>query len=125
LLPADLAPGISALLGDDMTEQALLQIGERIVNLERLYNVRLGMSRRDDSLPKRFTQEHAPLYEYGADPQTGEMRTSQRPLRYGLINDWDAMLDRYYVLRGWDKDGKPTREVLQRLDLLDVAEDVP
>jgi aldehyde:ferredoxin oxidoreductase len=122
LLPADLAPGISALLGDEMAGQALLQIGERIVNLERLYNVRLGMSRKDDYLPKRFTQERAPLYEYGADARTGEMITSQRPLRYGLINDWDAMLDRYYTLRGWDKDGKPTREVLQRLDLLDVAE---
>jgi aldehyde:ferredoxin oxidoreductase len=42
-----------------------------------------------------------------------------------MIHDWDAMLDRYYRLRGWDKDGRPTREVLQRLDLPEVAGDVP
>ena len=125
LLPEDLAPGISAILGNDVTEQDLLLIGERIVNLERLYNVRLGLSRRDDYLPKRFTQEQAPLYEYEADPESGELRASPRPLRYGCIRDWDGMLDRYYSLRGWDKDGKPTREVLQRLDLLDVTEVTP
>lgn len=122
LLPEDLALGISAIMGNDVTERDLLLIGERIVNLERLYNVRLGMSRTDDYLPKRFTQERAALNEYEVDPRTGEMKASPRPLRYGLICDWDAMLDRYYLLRGWDKDGKPTREVLQRLDLLDVAE---
>jgi aldehyde:ferredoxin oxidoreductase len=125
LLPEDLARAISAILGDDVTEQDLLLIGERIVNLERLYNVRLGMSRKNDDLPARFTQERAPLYEYEVGPQIGEMRASPQPLRYGLIHDWDAMLDRYYRLRGWDKDGRPTQEVLQRLDLPEVAGDVP
>ena len=124
LLPEDLAPGISAILGDDITAEDLLKIGERIVNIERLYNVRLGMSRADDILPQRFTQEAAPLYEYEINPQTGEMTASPEPLRYGQIHDFDAMLDRYYSLRGWDNQGKPAKEVLQRLDLLELARDI-
>ncbi len=124
LLPEDVAPGVSEILGADVTEEELLLIGECIVNLERLYNVRLGMSRLDDTLPKRFTQEPAPLYEYTADPESGEMEASPEPVYYGEVHDLDAMLDRYYLLRGWDIEGKPTREVLERLNLLDVAEDV-
>jgi aldehyde:ferredoxin oxidoreductase len=38
-------------------------------------------------------------------------------LRYGSIRDFDAMLDRYYVLRGWARDGVPTEETLRRLGL--------
>jgi aldehyde:ferredoxin oxidoreductase len=118
LLPDDLAEGVSALLEEPLTGQELLHIGERIVNLERLYNVRLGMGRADDRLPERFMREAAPLYEYH------EARASPEPLRMGAIHDFDAMLDRYYRLRGWDRDGRPTRAVLQRLDLLDLAGDV-
>jgi len=121
LLPADLAPGVSAALGEAVTGQELLQIGERIVNLERLYNVRQGMGRADDYLPRRFTEEAAPLYEYEIDPWTGEAIMSTEPVRYGIIHDLDAMLDRYYDLRGWDRDGVPRPETLRRLDLIDLA----
>ena len=34
------------------------------------------------------------------------------PLRYGLLHDFDAMLDRYYMFRGWDQNGIPTQETL-------------
>jgi aldehyde:ferredoxin oxidoreductase len=124
LLPEDIALGVSARWGNTITAEDLLLVGERIVNLERLYNVRLGLSRHDDILPERFTQEAAPLYEYVADSRTGEMTALPDPLRFGRIYDLDAMLDRYYSLRGWDDRGKPTEEVLQRLGLLDVASDV-
>ncbi len=124
LLPEDIAPGISAHWGNEITAEDLLLIGERIVNLERLYNVRLGLSRHDDTLPERFTQEPAPLYEYEADSQTGELTALPDPLRVGQVHDLDAMLDRYYSLRGWDDWGNPTKEVPQRLGLLDVASDV-
>ncbi len=124
LLPDDLAAGLAVILGEAVTGDKLLQAGERIVNLERLYNVRLGLGRIDDRLPARFTREAAPLYEYEPDPQTGEIKAHPEPLRFGLVHDLEAMLDRYYRLRGWDRDGKPTKEVLRRLDLLDVAGDV-
>jgi aldehyde:ferredoxin oxidoreductase len=120
LLPEDLVPGLAAL-GRDVTGEDLLQAGERIVNLERMYNVRLGMGRADDYLPKRFTSEPLPLYAYEIDPQTGEAIMAPEPLRYGLLHDFDAMLDRYYMLRGWDRHGIPTQETLRRLDLLDTT----
>ncbi len=121
LLPDDLAPGASAALGCPMTGKDLLEAGERIVNLERLYNVRHGMGRADDRLPRRFTEEPAPLYEYQHDPRTHALVRSPEPLRYGLIHDHGAMLDRYYALRGWDDQGRPRRETLQRLNLAEAA----
>ncbi|HEY85532.1 MAG TPA: aldehyde ferredoxin oxidoreductase family protein [Chloroflexi bacterium] len=117
LFPEDLAPGVAALRDEALTGQDLLTIGERIVNLERLYNVREGLSRADDQLPRRFTEERAPLYEFETDPDTGEVNRSEEPIRYGLIEDFDAMLNRYYDLRGWSRDGVPTEETLRRLGL--------
>lgn len=117
LFPDDLAPGVAALWGRPVTGEDLLLAGERIVNLERMYNVRQGLSRSDDRLPERFTTEPAPLYEYEEDPATGQMVRSAEPVRYGLLYDFDAMLDRYYHLRGWTQDGKPTQETLARVGL--------
>jgi aldehyde:ferredoxin oxidoreductase len=117
LFPEDLAPGLAALRNTPLTGQDLLAIGERIVNLERMYNVREGLSRADDQLPRRFTEEKAPLYEYEPDPDTGEIHRSDEPLRYGLLEDFAGMLDRYYTLRGWSAEGVPTEETLRRLGL--------
>ncbi|MCX6028886.1 MAG: aldehyde ferredoxin oxidoreductase family protein [Chloroflexi bacterium] len=121
LFPEDLAPGVAALWGKPVTGADLLEVGERIVNLERMYNVRQGLSRADDHLPRRFTEEPAPLYEFEEDPITGQLRQSPEPIRYGLLHDFDAMLDRYYALRGWDGDGIPRPETLRRLDLHDLT----
>jgi len=122
LLADDLALGVSAALGRPVTGAELLRAGERIVNLERLYNVRHGLSRADDHLPPRFTREPAPLYDYQRDPQTQALERSAEPIRYGLLHDFESMLDRYYALRGWDSQGRPRRETLARLNLADVAE---
>jgi len=78
----------------------LLQIGERIINLERMYNVRLGLSTSDDRLPARFTDEPLPVQHSGITIMH-------------KINDFDEMLRRYYRLRGWDENGIPTDEKLQ------------
>ena len=117
LFPDDLAPGVAALWGEPVSGDDLLTIGERIVNLERMYNVREGLSRADDQLPRRFTEEPVPLFEFRLDPDTSEVHRSDDPLHYGLIKDFDGMLDRYYDLRGWSRDGVPTVETLRRLGL--------
>lgn len=121
LYPEDLALGVSALWNRNVTGAELLEIGERIVNLERLYNVREGLTREDDYLPKRFTEEPVPLFEYPEDRLTEEEARSLEPIRYGRLQDFDAMLDRYYTLRGWTRDGVPTPETLARLGLAGLA----
>jgi aldehyde:ferredoxin oxidoreductase len=115
--PEDLAAGLSALWGRDVSGQDLLTAGERIVNLERLYNVRLGLSRADDHLPARFTSEPLPIYTFERDTTTGKSRRSSEPVHVGRLNDFEAMLDRYYRLRGWTPNGIPTPETLHRLGL--------
>jgi len=121
-MPADLLPGLDAL-GFSLTEEKLLEIGERIVNLERLFNVREGMDRRDDYLPRRFTSEPLPLLANITDPATGKTLLSSY-LRSGRISDFDAMLDRYYRIRGWDAKGRPLMATLERLDLAEEGKNV-
>ena len=123
LLPEDLAAGLSAILDKEISDTELLKVGERIVNLERMYNVRQGMSRADDTLPRRFSQEPAPLYDYEIDPETGQATASPEPIRIGQIHSLEAMLNRYYFLRQWDNQGKPTKEVLERLNLREITKD--
>ncbi|RLG46670.1 MAG: aldehyde:ferredoxin oxidoreductase [Thermoproteota archaeon] len=83
-------------------------IGERIVNLKRAFNVRLGLDRKDDTLPERFTKEPMP-----AGPGKGQ------------VVDLERMLREYYELRGWDVEtGLPTREKLEQLGLWDVADEL-
>jgi len=111
LFPEDLAAGLSALRGREVSGEDLLTAGERIVNLERLYNVRLGLSRADDHLPCRFTDEPLAVYAFDRDGATGEL------VHIGHLRDFEAMLDRYYRLRSWDEKGVPAPETLRRLKL--------
>jgi aldehyde:ferredoxin oxidoreductase len=83
-----------------------------------LYNVRQGMSRADDRLPVRFASEPLDVWRYYADPETGETLRSDEPVRCGaILRDPEAMLDRYYALRGWDQNGVPTPQTLERLSI--------
>ncbi|MGD9145236.1 MAG: aldehyde ferredoxin oxidoreductase family protein [Anaerolineae bacterium] len=117
LLPDDVAPGLAAVWDEPLTGDDLLQLGERIVNLERLYNVRQGLSRADDRLPARFTEETVPLFGFERDPESGSLQQSAEPIGEAQLYDFEAMLDRYYDLRGWSRDGVPTPDTLQRLGL--------
>jgi aldehyde:ferredoxin oxidoreductase len=89
-----------AVTGLILEEEGAMLIGERITNVERLFNVREGFGRLEDTLPKRLLSEPMPT-----GPSTG----STVPL--------DTMLEEYYALMGWDVDGVPTQERLQRLGL--------
>lgn len=87
----------------------LRKVGERIWNLDRVFNVREGFSRKDDTLPSRFLEE--PLHTIDAEGE-GEM-----------IRSLDRFLDEYYELRGWTKEGIPTKEKLMELDLESLLKD--
>ena len=92
-IPIDLLPKvISAVVGGQYTEEGLREIARRVITLERKFNIREGFSRKDDTLPPRLLNE--PLPEGMAEGKKVE----------GL----DIMLDEYYQIRGWDKEGNPT-----------------
>jgi aldehyde:ferredoxin oxidoreductase len=110
LYPEDLARGLSRLRDETLTGEDLLVAGERIVNLERLYNARLGLSRTDDQLPERFVAEPLPVVTFAGE---GE----EEVIHVGELRDVQSMLDRYYRLRGWDENGIPTPETARRLEL--------
>jgi aldehyde:ferredoxin oxidoreductase len=119
LYPEDLARGLSALWGREITGDDLLTAGERIVNLERLYNVALGIDRAADQLPERFTSEPLAINTFERNRETGAMEASADPIHVGRLRDFEGMLDRYYRLRGWDSRGVPTDDGLQELGLLE------
>ncbi|MBI4012235.1 MAG: aldehyde ferredoxin oxidoreductase family protein [Candidatus Rokubacteria bacterium] len=98
---------VSAVTGWDVDAAELERVGERIVNLERGFNVREGVRRADDVLPWKVMHEPIP-----DGPSAG---------MYCPPTELGAMLDAYYALRGWDADGVPTRERLQALGLGDLV----
>jgi aldehyde:ferredoxin oxidoreductase len=94
---------VRAITGWDVTAEELERVGERIVNLERLFNVREGVRRSDDVLPWKVMHEPIP-----DGPSAG---------MYCPPAELDAMLDEYYALRGWDEQGIPTPSRLATLGL--------
>jgi aldehyde:ferredoxin oxidoreductase len=97
---ADVQPQLQTALEGDWSMEKLAVVGERIWNLERDFNLRAGLTAKDDALPPRLTKEAA---------KSGPAK--------GLANGLDKMLPEYYELRGWGKDGVPTPETRKRLGL--------
>jgi aldehyde:ferredoxin oxidoreductase len=96
------AEWLQAVTGIGFDGPEVQRVGERIVNLERLFNAARGVTRRDDGLPARFVRE--PLNA------RGESR--------GAVLELEAMLDEYYRARGWDeRTGRPLPEKLEELGL--------
>ncbi|MFV2032191.1 MAG: aldehyde ferredoxin oxidoreductase family protein [Gammaproteobacteria bacterium] len=91
---------VDAACGGDWNSERMRETGERIWNMERMFNQRAGFSRKDDTLPKRILEEPAP---------SGTAK--------GLVCRLDEMLPEYYRLRGWDDDGNPDANTRQRLGL--------
>ena len=100
--PERVTEAVGLVTGWKTDLQELLTTGERIYNLCRLFNVREGLDRKDDVLPERLGE---PLPE-GAS--AGETLGRE---------DLTKLLDEYYGLRGWDENGVPTEETLERLSL--------
>ena len=82
-------------------------VAERISNLRRAFNVREGVTREKEQLHPRFTEEPIP----------------EGPAK-GQVCDLDPMLDEYYDVRNWTRDGLQTRSELKRLGLEDVADEL-
>ncbi len=91
---------LSAVTGVNFQPQDLHIIGERIWNLERMYNLREGLSSADDTLPERLLREPV---------KNGPAR--------GRVVELDRMLEDYYKFRGWDVSGIPTQKKLSELGL--------
>ncbi|MCD1295007.1 aldehyde:ferredoxin oxidoreductase [Methanocella sp. CWC-04] len=106
--PGQYAKYLSAVTGFDIDGKKLLETGDRIWNLQRAFNVREGIGRKDDRLPKRLTSTPVP---YG-------------PTK-GSVVHLEGMLDEYYEARGWNKNtGWPTRVKLLSLGLENAARDL-
>ncbi len=102
----EIAEGLTYATGIEFSTSDLKAIGERIYNLMRAYNALHGITRADDRLPRRFTEEPSP--SAGAK---------------GEIAHAEELLDEYYDLRGWDRErGWPTTATLKRLGLPEAAE---
>jgi len=96
---------MEAVTGYDFTPE-LLAIGERIYTLERLILNREGIRRKDDMMPERIMKEAVP-----SGPIKGQRLTPEM---------YDRMLDEYYEVRGWDSDGVPTDETIEKLGLKEL-----
>ena len=96
----DIAPMIDAACEGDWGVERLNEVGERIWNMERQYNIAAGFTGADDTLPERMLKDIA---------KTGSAK--------GSVNRLDEMLPEYYQVRGWDESGVPTQDTLSRLSL--------
>ena len=100
LEPPDILNLLEAVIGAGFTLETLMPAGARIWNLQRMFNIKAGFSKKDDTLPERFLKEPAP-----AGPGRGN------------VVELDKMLGEYYQVRGWDENGVPTKELLSQLGL--------
>ncbi len=96
----DLAPQMQGACDADYTVDELAKAGERIWNLEREFNNAAGFTKADDTLPKRLLTEGA---------KTGPAK--------GVVSKLPEMLPKYYEVRGWDSEGRPTAATRERLGL--------
>lgn len=91
---------LSAVTGEHFTADDLMRVGERVWNMERLYNLREGFTRADDTLPPRLLEQ-----EVEGGPSAG------------FTVQLEPMLEEYYQFRGWDEQGVPTPQKVKELQL--------
>ncbi len=91
---------LNAATGQELTDDELMLAGDRIWNIERLYNLEAGILPKNDTLPPRLMKDEIP-----EGPSKGE------------VSKLEDMLPEYYSLRGWSNDGVPTDETVEKLGL--------
>jgi aldehyde:ferredoxin oxidoreductase len=97
---ADYAAMTAAVTGFPLDDAGLLRIGERVWNLQKLFNLGAGFTKKDDTLPPRLMEEPS-------SPGGGTGKGWRR----------EPLLSEYYRIRGWDEEGRPTREKLEALGI--------
>ena len=95
LSEGDIASLLSAATGVSYSSEDLLRTGERIWNLERLFNLKAGLTCEDDTLPQR-------MFSSGGIPE----------------GDFKRAIGDYYHLRGWNNMGIPSKEKLEQLEIV-------
>ena len=95
---------LSAVTGIHYATGEMIKVGERVWNLEKLYNLREGFSRKDDTLPPRLLNEA---------PADGPSQ--------GWVVQLEPMLKEYYRGRGWDENGMPKKQKLEELGLANLT----
>lgn len=96
----DYANMVNAICGTNHTAESILETGERIWNIEKQFNLEAGITPGEDKLPKRLLEEEIP----------------DGPSK-GWVHKLSDLLPEYYALRGWSKEGIPTKERLDQLGL--------
>ncbi|MFH1328495.1 MAG: aldehyde ferredoxin oxidoreductase family protein [Candidatus Bathyarchaeota archaeon] len=102
VMPKTVCEALNLITSWHMTVGDMMKVGERSFNLCRMFNVREGFSRKDDTLPPRMA-ESLPRGGTKGSTFTGE--------------DLAKLLDEYYMLRGWDNEGIPTKDKLRELGI--------
>ncbi|GAW93548.1 hypothetical protein KKC1_26790 [Calderihabitans maritimus] len=108
IAPTDVLEWLNAVTGWEMDLKEFLEAGERHTNLKRMYNVRCGISRKDDRLPLRLLTHK--LEDGGAA---------------GMVPHLGTMLSDYYRYRGWTQEGIPTPDKLRQLGLCSEINHLP
>lgn len=90
----------NCIVGEKFTPEEMLTAGERIWNLERIFNLKAGIDPKEDTLPRRLLEEPIP---------DGSSK--------GHVHRLKELLPEYYKVRGWDEKGIPTSEKLKTLGL--------
>jgi len=103
ITPGHLAAIYSIATGKSEKVKDLLVKGTRIFTLKRIFNLACGVGPEEDRLPPRFLKE--PLESGGSAGQVVEL---------------EEMLKEYYEFRGWSQDGLPTKDLLDKLGLLNM-----
>ena len=106
----ELLRGFELVTGVELSGEELFRYGERSLTLQRLLNVRDGMSRKDDTVPPKMLQAAA---------------VGGRAFKAPTVAEFNTMLDDYYKIRGWDNNGIPKAETLEKLGLGDYVRFIP
>ena len=101
----DFATYLNLMTGENFTEKDLWETADRIETKIRLFNNREGLTRQDDNLPPRILKDALP----------------EGPTKGNVVNEKDlnTLLDKYYEVRGWNKQGIPTKEKLEELNIME------
>jgi aldehyde:ferredoxin oxidoreductase len=92
----------ASVTGEDVDREEMEQSAERIATLERIFNLKAGITRSDDNLPERFKNVSIKI-------DNGDRLISD--------SDRNRMLDDYYSIRGWDSDGIPLKKTCEKLEI--------